>query len=471
MASRKTGRSGISRRQLMKHAAVGTAGVGAASMGLASSRRPARAAQATPNADVSGTLVEWGFGVAETNVLAKSRVDAFQAAYPNVDLQIVESFDDQKLLTAAASDQLPDVIWLSRFETATLAARNVLQPLTPFIERDSYDTTRFYEAAINEATYEDQLYGIPGGMDVRMLFVNLDHLAEVGIDPATLDTSNWEQLNELGAQLVKRDGDNATRWGFDHKIQQGNVWLWGRGNGGSFISEDGSEATLNNEKVVEAVEIGKQGYDAQGGFQAYETLATTFQGNEEFARGLVSMSLYEQWMMSGMIVPVAPDLNFDVLPIRQRGSGADGPMVSFTGGNAWYITSGAKNPDAAWEFIKFLHSDDTWRLGANAVKETRIAEQRPYFPSLTGSKTADQLQIDELYEPVGETFDKAVALLPELLAAGENREIAKSPVAGQIDDIMQNEGVEPALRGEVTVQEALDAANQSAQDAIDSGPA
>ena len=468
MTARKTGRTGLSRRQLMKHAAVGTAGAGAASLGLASSRRSARAAQATPNTQVSGSLVEWGFGVAETNVLARSRVQAFQEAYPNVDLQIVESFDEQKLLTAAASEQLPDVIWLSRFETATWAGRGVLQPLTDFIERDSYDTSVFYEAAINEATFEDQLYGIPGGMDVRMLFVNLDHLAEAGIDPATIGTSNWEQLNELGAQLVQREGDNATRWGFDHKIQQGNVWLWGRGNGGSFISEDGSEATFNDEKVVEAVEIGKQGYDAQGGYQAYETLATTFQGDEQFARGLVSMTLYEQWMMSGPIATVAPDLNFDVLPIRMRGSGADGQMVSFTGGNAWYITSGAKNPDAAWEFIKFLHSDETWLLGAKAVKEARIAEDRPYFPSLTGRKTADQIQIDEVYEPIGETFDKTVALLPELLSVSENREIAKSPVAGQLDDIMQNEGVEPALRGEVTVQEALDEANQSAQDAIDS---
>lgn len=466
MTARKMGTAGrfnMSRRQLMKHAAVGT---GAAGIGLASSRSPAAAVQTSP--EVSGELVEWGFGVAETNVLARSRVEAFQAAYPGVNLQIVESFDEQKLLTAVASEQVPDAIWLSRFETATWAARGVLQPLTPFIERDSFDTSIFYEAAINEATFDGELFGIPGGMDVRMLFVNLDHLADAGIDPATIDTSNWEQLNEFGAQLLLKDGDNATRWGFDHKIQQGNVWLWGRANGGSFMNEDGTEATFNNEKVVEAVEIGKQGYDAQGGYQAYETLATTFQGDEQFPRGLVSMTLYEQWMMSGPIATVAPDMNFDVLPIRQRGSGADGQMTSFTGGNAWYITAGAKNPDAAWEFIKFLHSDDTWRLGAQAVKEARIAEKRPYFPSLTGSKTADQLQIDEIYEPIGETFDKTVALLPELLAVSENREIAKSPVAGQLDDIMQNEGVEPALRGEVTVKEALDDANQSAQDAIDS---
>src|SRR5689334_20852142 len=83
--------------------------------------RSSRAQEASPAA--SGDLVEWGFGTAETNPLARSRVEAFQKAYPDVKLQVVESFDEQKLLTAAASGTVPDVIWLSRFETATWAAR------------------------------------------------------------------------------------------------------------------------------------------------------------------------------------------------------------------------------------------------------------------------------------------------------------------------------------------------------------
>ena len=58
-----------------------------------------------------------------------------------------------------------------------------------------------------------------GFIDVRGLYVNLDALAEVGQDPAALDTSNWDQLSQLGAQLVKKDGDKVNRWGFDTKIQ------------------------------------------------------------------------------------------------------------------------------------------------------------------------------------------------------------------------------------------------------------
>jgi multiple sugar transport system substrate-binding protein len=433
--------------------------------------RSARARQ-TPiaqNTDVSGKLVEWGFGIAETNPMARARVLAFQEAFPNVELEIVESFDEQKLLTAVASDTVPDVLWLSRFETATWASRDVLMPLTDYIERDGYDTSIFYQSALDESTWDGQLYGIPGGMDVRALFFNLDQLAEVGIDAAAIDTSNWDQLSEYGAQLVLKDGDAYTRWGFDNKIPARNFWLWGNGNGGRFMNDDATEPTFNDEKNVQALEWGVGVYDAQGGFQDYSGFATTWQGDEQFARGQVAITLYEQWMMSGPIASVAPDLNFVVMPVRENGSGAEGRMVSFAGGNSWYIPAGAPNPDAAWEYIKFLHTDDTWRIGAEATKALRIEQgDRPFIPSLTGSMTADQIQIDEFYEPVAGPFDDAVQLFPQILEQSQNREIGKSPVAGQLEDIMADEGVEPALNGEVDAQEALDQANQSAQDAIDS---
>jgi len=415
----------------------------------------------------SGELTEWGFGIQESNPLARARVLAFQEAYPDVDLQIVETFDEQKLLTAAASDTLPDVIWLNRVETATWAARGVLQPLTDYIERDSYDTSVFYPFAIEEATWDGDLYGIPGGADVRGLYVNIDDLEEAGGDIDSLDTSDWDQLSELGAKMVVKDGDQVQRWGFDHRVQANNFWLWGRGNGGSFMNDDGSEATFNDEKNVEALQWAVDAYDAQGGSKLYDALATTFQGDEQFARGIVSMSLYEQWMLSSAIATVAPELNFRLLPVRERGSGADGNITTYSGGNGWYIPKGAKNPDAAWEFIKFLHTDETWRIGAEAVKQLRKDNGNPYFPSLTGKTAVDQMQIDELYESVGPAFDDAVQLLPELLEASQSRQIGKSPVAGQLDDLLLNDGLKPALSGSKSPQDALDDANQEAQDAID----
>jgi ABC-type glycerol-3-phosphate transport system substrate-binding protein len=234
------------------------------------------------------------------------------------------------------------------------------------------------------------------------------------------------------------------------------------------MNDDATESTFNDEKNVEAMDWAVKAYEAQGGSNLYDALATTFQGDEQFARGIVSMSVYEQWMLSAAISTVAPDLNFRMLPIRERNSGPEGKIMTFSGGNGWYITNNAQNPDAAWEFIKFLHTDDTWRIGAEAVKALRQENNNPYFPSLTGKPAVDQMQIDELYEPVGPSFDDAVALLPQLVEASESREISKSPVAGQLEDIMLADGIKPALSGSATPQDALDTANQNAQDAIDS---
>lgn len=453
------------RRLTRRHAVGAAAAVAAASTTFAVPN--VIRARSRQDGAVSGDLVEWGFGIQETNPLARARVLAFQEAYPDVNLQIVESFEVQNLLTGAASGELPDVIWLSRAETATWAAPGILAPLTEYIERDGYDTSDFYPFALDEASYDGEIYGIPGGADVRALYVNLDHLEEAGVSIDDLDTSDWDQLSEIGSQLVQATGDQVQRWGFDHRIQANNFWLWGYGNGGSFLSEDGMEATLNHEANVEAMQWGVDAYEAQGGYQLYEGFATTFQGDQQFANGSVSMSVYEQWMLSAAIATVAPDMNFRMLPIRERGSGADGPIATYSGGNAWYITTGAKNPEAAWEYIKFMHTPETWRIGADAVKALRQEQGNPYFPSLTGRTSVDQMQIDELYEPVGEAFDQAVELLPQLLEGSTQRELYRSPVGGQIEDIILEDGIRPALSGNATPQEALDTANDLAQEAID----
>ncbi|MDP9365854.1 MAG: ABC transporter substrate-binding protein, partial [Chloroflexota bacterium] len=414
-------------------------------------------------AQVSGTLVSWGYGT--ENPVAAARVDAFKAAYPNVDLQVDPVLEDQKLLTAVASDTVPDLLWLDRFATAGWASREVFTPLADFVERDGYDTGRFYESAVNEASYEGQLYGIPGGMDLRVLYVNLDALAEAGVDPASLDTSNWDQLNELGAQLVRRNGDQVQRWGFDNKLKSGYIYLWGTGNGGSFMNDDGTETTFDDPKIIEALTWGAKTFDDQGGYQSYDAFSSTFQGDEQFARGQVAMTLYENWML-GIAARVAPQLNFRVLPIRPRGTG-DG-IASFTGGRAWYIPQGAKNPEAAWEFIKFMHTDETWLLAANALKAQRQAEGQPFIPTMTGSRTADQVQLDQVYEPFSPGFDEAIRLFPEVLAASPNREIALSPAASLLNDVLESEGVLPALRKEKEPQQALEDADLAGQDEIDS---
>jgi multiple sugar transport system substrate-binding protein len=458
----------IESRRLSRRRFVAQAGGIAAGAALASSHSGPlfhRAnAQEASGFTREASITSWGFGAEETNPMAFSRIDAFRQAYPNVELELVPEFDDQKLLTGFASEQLPDLLWMDRFQIASWASRGVLAPLDDMIAAAGIDTSKYYPAALDEVTYEGKIYAIPQFIDVRALYVNLDALAEAGVDPATLDTSNWDQLSQLGAQLVKANGDQVERWGFDHKMQADHLWLWGEGNGGKFMNEDATEATFDDPKVVEALAWGKTAYDNQGGFQNYEAFATTWQGDEQFARAQVAMTVYEHWML-GILARVAPELNFQVFPIQAKG--AQGQYVSFAGGPAWTIPNGAKDPEAAFEFIKFMDSIDTWRAGATGVKSFQEENGRPYTPTLTAIPEANQMQIDEFYQPLGGALDAAVQLFPQILEQSFIRPVSKSPAGKQLQDILKQDGIMPALRGERSPEDALKNADEEAQSAID----
>lgn len=449
----------LSRRHLLGGTAAGAAMAGLPRVVRVGAQTP----QASPLAR-EASITSWGFGAEETNPMAFSRIDAFRQAYPNIEIELVPTFEDQQLLTGFAAGQLPDLIWMGREQIASWVSRDVLMPLDDMLANSNIDTSQFYPSAWEQVQVEGNVYGIPQFIDVRALYVNDDALQEAGQDAAQLDTSNWDALSDLGAQLVVKEGDAYERWGFDHKIQAGWLWLWGAGNGGQLMSDDGEEITFDDPKVVEALEWGVQAYEAQGGFQSYEALATTWQGDEQFARGQVAMTMYENWML-GIIARVAPDLNFTVMPIKERGGDE---WVSFTGGPAWTIPNGANDPEAAWEFIKFMARPETWMIGARAVKEVRTAEGAPYIPSLTANRAVDEMQIEQLYESLGGPFDEAVQLFPQLLQEAMALPLANSPVGNQISDALQTEGVLPALRGEMSPEEALQQADQTAEDAVES---
>ena len=443
-------------------------GAGAAGVGLAISLKfnSRASAQSTPVSDLAASLSEWGFNATETNPLAFARLQAFQAAYPGVTLEISPESDVQRILTAAVSDTLPDMLWLGREILNSYVSRGqVLRPLDDLVERDGYDMSRFYPSAVKEATADGKLYGIPGGMDVVAMWANTDALAEAGItDPSQLNTADWDQMTSIGTQLTRKNGDAIDRWGFDSKMQDGQFYTWALANGAQLLGgDDGLQPSFNSAEVADLLTRAKASYDSQGGYQSYEAIRSTWQNDEQFARGQVALTAYQNWL-GNINATTTPNLNFTVLPIRP--SNDPSGIAAVAGGAAWCITANSKNVDAAWEFIKFMHSDETWMIGARAVRAARDAAGAPYLPSLTGVPAVDQRQIDEIYTPIAPQFDNTVQLFPQILAASTTRALSPSPYAQQLDQILFQTGVLPALRGEKPVQDALDAAQSEAEDAV-----
>ena len=460
--------SNLSRRRVLQSggalAAASAVGLSPRSRSLAAQGTPA-AANFTPwepRFTEEVTLNRFGFGT--DNITSEVRVAAFQAAYPNFQLEVTEQVDDQKILTAVASGDVPDLFWLGSDSIQSWAARDALEPLDDLIAGDDrFDMSQFYGSEVTRDQYDGQTYGIPQFVDCRPMWLDATPLQEVGIDIATVDTANWQQLQDNGVALLARNGEEITRWGFDPKTD-GFFWMWAWGNGGDLLSEDGRTATFDLQQNIDALQYNVDTYNAQGGYADYQAFIQTtgFDGADNFfVQGEVATTLFESWLL-GIVAGGDPNKVFTVTPFK----GQDGQIYSITGGNSWAIPKGAQNREAAWEWISYFSSPAIWLETSQTIKERRQTEGTLYTPALTASQTVNQALVEQVFVPTeNESVNQAIQLFPTLLDA--NRQAAASPVLKEINDILSNTVAKPALNGEKSPADALKDGQEAAQAALD----
>jgi multiple sugar transport system substrate-binding protein len=407
------------------------------------------------------TLRVWGYGLDDTR--AQARVAVYQQSNPSITLEPVGGeLNTQQLLTAVASGDPPEVVNVDRSQTGSWAGRGAIDPLDDLISRDAFDLEQFYPVLISQVTHDGQVYGVPQFVNVDLFFMNLDVLAEAGVDPESVNPGDWSQLADLGEQLHQMEGDQLTRTGFDTKMQDGRLWLWSWANGAEPISADGLQANFADPLVIEALAWGVDTVNRQGGELARAAFSQTqnfFSAQNPVLIGQTAMTLFEQWLIG--VMKVNPDANFRTLLPRLRNSEAG--LTDATGA-AFAIPRGVAARDAAWSFIQGMTSTEAWLAGEEATKAANEAEGVPYHPTISGNVAADQEAWNTLYMGISPSYDQTVALFPEALEVARYR--YSGPVAAEIAEMM-TAAVNDALQGVKTPEQAMTDLQAQAQQAID----
>lgn len=411
----------------------------------------------------SVTVRVWGYGL--DDVRAQARVTEFQTRNPTVTLEPVGGeLNTQQLLTAVASGDPPEIVNVNRSETGSWAARGAIDPLDDLVQRDQFDLAQFYPVLLDQITFDGQLYGIPQFVNVDLFFMNLDALAEVGINPEEVDPGNWEQLTEIGEQLHIVENSLLVRTGFDTKMQDGRLWLWSWANGAEPISADGMTANFTDPQVIEALTWAKETVDRQGGEQLRAAFAQSqnfFSAQNPVLIGQTATTLFEQWLIG--VMKVDPEANFTTMLPRIRNSAE--PITDATG-SAFAIPRGISGSarDAAWTFIKDMTSTEAWIAGEQATAADNEANNVPYHPTISGNVAADQEAWNNIYQGISPGYDQTVQLFGEALAVARYR--YSGPVAADIQEAM-TAAVNDALQGVQTPEEAMNMLQTQAQQAID----
>jgi multiple sugar transport system substrate-binding protein len=395
-----------------------------------------------------GALSVRGFSLPDE--IASVRVEQFEEQFPDVQLDLQEgSLDQQQLLTAVASGNPPDVIYLSRDALSTFATRGAITPLTECIESQGIDMTQYREAAVSQVTVNGEVYGIPEFFNTIIVMLNTAALEEAGLSVDDVDTSDWERLAQVNEQLTKLENGNLTRIGFDPKIPE-FFPLWVVANGGQILSDDGRTAQLNTPEAVEALEFAVQLHEAAGGRQNFIAFRDTwdfFGANNQMAADQLAAFPIEQWYVN-VIAEVSPDAPIAVKAFTDR----QGNPITFATGSAWAIPRGSENPEAACAFMK-------------TMTEARSAEGLPFTGVYTGNRVADEQIFNEIRQDSGNaTFDDAVDTI--LSVQDQAFSIPANPAGAEFQQAW-TDAVNRALNGEQSAEEALNQAQEEAQAALD----
>jgi ABC-type sugar transport system permease subunit/ABC-type glycerol-3-phosphate transport system substrate-binding protein len=418
--------------------------------------------------------------------------------------------DPTRFLVSVAGGSPPDVIEFDRYAVAEWAARGGFTPLDPYIARDLKanrpDTPRpdeYFTAAWDEAMYAGKVYGIPKGIDNRALVYNADLLERIGRVDAqgnALPPRTWDELREVMRKLTvierRRDGRQMTLeqlWaelpsapdasrvldttqyrlltvGFIPMYGDSWLYMYGWMNGGEFMSADGTRVTLNDPKIVEALEFMKSLYDELGGFEQVQVFQTTFAQSalDPFITGKVAMKIGGFWDLA-RYGQFARSIRFGIapppVPTDRFNAGLD--KISWTGGFAYSIPSTARNKDAAWELIRYLMSDKAIAMLAEAERQFAEAEGRLFVPNQSPKKAInawlfEQYLRDNVAMP--DRFTAAMKVYNDLLPYARFR--PSTPV-GQMLWNYHVSSTEAALYGNKTAPQALDEATARVQASLD----
>ena len=378
----------------------------------------------------------WGLG--REGEVVKELLPAFRERYPGIDVEVQQipwTAAHEKLLTAFVGESLPDVAqigntWLPEFRTL-----GALQDLGPRVARSSVIAAASYFPGIWDTNLvEGVLCGVPWYVDTRVLFYRKDLLLAAGV---AAPPRTWTEWHDVLRRLKERAGKD--RWAI---LLPTDEWaqpvILGLQNRASLLTADGGDAAFRSPAFRAAaafyVNLFREGLAPP---VANTQVANVYQ---QFAAGDFAMYITGPWNLGEFRrrLPASLEDAWATAPLPAAGGGEPGgpgkPGISLAGGSSLVLFRSSKRSDDAWKLIEFLSEP----------------AQQIRFYALAGDLPARR---DAWSDPLLSGDPAARAFAQQL----EN--VAAPPQIPEWEQIAQKvaEHLEPAIRGVVTVDAALEA--------------
>ncbi len=345
-------------------------------------------------------------------------IDAFLARHPNIKLELVSGITlqgsawESGLLMAMAGGVGPDVIYVCFRTLYSYVDQGFLLPLDDFIARDPSVMKKLHPNVVSALRQEGHVYTVPYAQYVQALYYRKDLFRDAGLDP-NRPPRDWNEFYEYAKKLTKPEiGQYGFTFGQGSQ-DRGYWWvnfLWQAG--GEVLEKTPSgrwKATFNTPAGVEALRFfqklaGQKWVGPDGRVNKGVGSPTG-----ELAKG-ISEGKLGMWFnyQSTVVANTAGDaVNSSLIGIAPMPKGPTGLTGNELNAAMFGINAQQKDPrvrEAAWQFIRFMGSDEADRIRVKAYVENGLG-------NMVNPIMLKKYGYDELVTPVGEQWASSMKSL------------------------------------------------------------
>jgi multiple sugar transport system substrate-binding protein len=277
--------------------------------------------------------------------------------HPEVEIEFVNIVEGgpwgrDQLQRMIAGGEPPDLMMLNTGQFEAFGTRGALAEIDERISGDSFDLGIYFEPAVNGCKIDGKLYGLPKDISDHVVYLNTDFFEEAGVELPTNDWT-WDDYREIAKALTRdTDGDGQVdRWG---TAIQNSVWSWGsyvHSNGGGVLNDDRTEILLDTEEAREALRAYYGVMTEDEAAVPPGALPQVEGASEQFLSALIGMNMAGPWFRPGLVENKPFNWTLRLYPRPTEGGD---PPISVLYTDQWAMSSASKNPDEAWELLKFL---------------------------------------------------------------------------------------------------------------------
>ena len=334
---------------------------------------------------------QWGGGHEEQEL--QTVINEYQKLHPNVTITQTPVTNDAKILAAIVGGDPPDIVDLGgTIEVGAWASQGAIQPLGSMIKSSHMNLGVYNQTALNGLKVNGKIYALPFQLfDIALLYNKKLFKAAHVAPPKTL-----AQLSTDAVKLTKQKSSGTiTQMGFVPDYpgpDQGQVcpletyaWVFG----GNWTNSKG-QPTPTNPGVVAALKWEQtfyKRYGAQNVSNFVSSAGAYLTGGDPFESGKLAMMFDGPWSEQ-YAKANNPKLAKSVGVVKFPAPSRANVGTTFLESNPQFIPRGAKNAQAAFDFIR-------WET-TNASVAARFANTVANIPQLK-STPRFKLQSDPLF--------------------------------------------------------------------------